>query len=118
MISRNIYEQVYYVETTNPDRPLNLIAIRPKIIDKSIEWEDTSWGTRFEAKTIEINKGKNDIYPRVIVIYLKDGEKITLTKLILDIYNKSVKHWVAGKISFHSNEELQEYYLNTVFGSI
>lgn len=110
------FEQVYYAQTSNADHPLNLIAIRPKITGTVIEWEDTSWGTRFEAQAIKVEKGENDIFPNKIIVTLKDGETITLTKLVLENYNKNVRHWVAGKISFQSDEELQKYYLKTIFG--
>ena len=117
MKNKASYEQVYYAETTNRDRPLNLIAIRPKIEGDHIEWEDTSWGTRFEVMSIQFKQEKTDLFPQQIIISLKNGEAITLQKLTLSIYDEKVKHWVMGKIAFNSDEELQNYYLTTAFGS-
>lgn len=110
-----MYNRVYYVHSSNPEVTMNLIAIRPIIGDHLIEWGDTSWGTRLQFKRIDIDKDKNDQYPKEIRIITKDGQEITLTLLNLENYNAHVREWVVGQISFNSDEELQQYYLKTNF---
>lgn len=112
---KTMFNRVYYVHSPDPDLTLNLIAIRPRLMDHRIEWEDTSWGTRFEIADIDMDKGETDEYPREIKIRTKEGQKIILSLLNLENYNRHVKEWVVGQKNFNSDEELQQYYLKTDF---
>jgi hypothetical protein len=42
---------------------------------------------------------------------------IALTLLTLKVYNEKIRHQVAGKLQFNTDEEVQSYYLKTGFGS-
>jgi len=113
------YEQVYYVDA--PEKMhMNPVAIRPKIRENRIEWEDTSRGTTFRTKKIEIlnpktaEAGEKSV-PNEIEILTGKDETITLQLLSLKIFNEKVRDRVAGKPEFHSDQELREYYLYTNF---
>ncbi|CRX37547.1 hypothetical protein [Estrella lausannensis] len=108
------YEDVYYVESLKKDSYINPIAIRPTIVGERIEWADTSRGTYRKFKQIQVMP-ENQLSPERINILAKDDEEITLTRMTLDVYNRFLKHRVAGQPSFNSDEELKQHYLTTNF---
>lgn len=121
MAAANItYEHVYYVEANQYTNP---IAIRPKIRNKRIEWEDTStWGTSFRIVSIrtvppESLDPSHPTPPQSIEITTEEGFVIVLKELTVPIYNEKLKEWVAGSPEFKNDEELQHYYLTTDFGA-
>lgn len=108
------YEDVYYVESAKKDSVINPIAIRPTIVGERIEWADTSRGTYRKFKQIQIIP-ENQGSPEKIHILAKDDEQITLVRLTLDVYNRFLKHRVAGQPAFTSDNEVKQHYLTTNF---
>lgn len=103
------YNHVYYVEGTGK-RSFNLIAIEPRVIEKRIEWQDTSRGVCLNV--INVTSEENE---EKISILTREGEIVILTLLTLHLYNEKVKRYVAGSPEFCSTEEIQQYYLTTNF---
>lgn len=116
MINPDItYNRVYYVESSELRNP---IAIRPHLINEYMEWEDTSRGSHAKIKKIRFtpfSKKDPKSIPDKIEIVTMEGEIVTLHKLTLNLYNDKVKEFVAGKPDFKTDDELQNYYLNTNF---
>jgi hypothetical protein len=113
-----VYQDVYYVEPSSAG-PFNPVAIRPTIDEqeKTIYWEDTSRGTSCRYTKIHITLPSSDTTnqtPVKIQVTTSRGDVI-LQKLTLDIYNKYVKDRVAGRPTFHYDEEVRDYYLQTEF---
>lgn len=106
-----IFQQVYYVESK---RPRNPVGIRPYIEKDLIEWENTSSGSYVRFSKISITPQESKL-PDEIKVITVDGEKITFRKLTLELYNQRVKEFVAGSPDFASDEDLQNYYLETNF---
>lgn len=104
--------QVYYVDSSKFPLALNPMAIRPKIHEGFIEWEDTSHGTLVEFRSI---KRESTPHGNKISIEAKRGGIVILMPVTLEIFNKNVKEIVAGSPVFQSDQELKEYYLNTDF---
>lgn len=104
--------QVYYVDSSNFPLALNPMAIRPKIHDGFIEWEDTSRGTLVEFRSI-----KKEPTPQgnKFIIEAKRGGVVKLVPVTLELFNKYVKEMVAGSPVFHTDKELIDYYLQTDF---
>lgn len=123
------YNNVYYVNVKKGNLILNPVAIRPKIDNSNIIWEDTSNGTSFELSKItkiafDGSEFKGTVaslpsvtkIPNKIDIETDDGLEISLEALTLEIYNKSVKSRVYGSPAFANTEAVQKYYLSTTFG--
>lgn len=108
-----VFEKIYYVQSTK--RSLNPIAICPKIRDKMIEWGDTNKGTSLHYKRVNLSTNDSKDVPKTIEVITEDQEKIILTYLTLDLYNKHVRSRVAEQPNFKSEEELQNFYLNENF---
>ena len=106
------FEHIYYVECK--ERALNPLAIRPELQQGRVLWEDTSRGTDVKVQKIALDFGGQE-YPKAIDISTTQNLNIRLTLLTLDIYNKNVKHRVAGKPEFPNEESLISYFLNTNF---
>ena len=109
------FEEVYYVESSRDDIAISPIAIRPTLFGSRIEWGDTSRGTGRDFKQIQLIPGK-DVSPEEIIFTSTKEEIITLRKLTLQVYNRDLKLYVAGKPEFTSDAALRNHYLNTHFG--
>lgn len=120
------YEGVYYAESMTRGHNLNPVAICPKINGKKIEWGDTSHGTARkiaeirlfdkQGTTVSDNRANPKVSsPEKIVLKTEDNELVQLTKMTLDVYNRFVRHRVAGNPEFHSDDEVQSYFMNTNF---
>lgn len=119
-VPKSTYLDVYYVETTNEEMPVNPIAIRPSIDGKKILWEDTSRGTSrtfTHIKKISSQSGSEgtNAAPDKIVFSTPKGETITLTKMTLKLYNEFLKTRVAECPDFDSDEAVKKHYLRTNF---
>lgn len=108
------YDEVYYVETSSKNIPINPIAIRPSVQGNIIEWADTSRGTYRHFRHIKLEPESRET-PEKIHIQTDKKEEITLTRLTLDVYNRYLRHRVAGSPAFASDEEVKKHYLNTNF---
>jgi len=108
------HEDVYFVQSSNKEIPLNPIAIRPTIYEKRIEWEDTGRGTARQFSKLDLTPGKSST-PEKITIQTTRNETITLSRLTLDIYNRILKKYVAGSPEFSSDEAIKQHYLKTNF---
>ncbi len=108
------YEAVYYVQSDEDNLKVNPIGIRPHIVKNMVWWDDTNptRGTSFTVRKVDAATGNK---PEKIEILTDDGKKVTLTYLTLDIYNKNIRNKVPGKPSFHTDKELQDFYLTTDF---
>lgn len=109
------FNGVYYVESSISREP---VAIRPHLKNHFMEWGDTSRGSHVELDSIKFTPSPREqpgSIPEKIEILSKRGEKLTLIFLSLELYNNKVKKRVAGRPEFNSQEELQNYYLNTNF---
>lgn len=120
------YNGVYYAESMTKNRDVNPVAICPLIKGKSIRWGDTSHGTAKKIAEIQLfgengemqavgAKAKDDKIPSKIVVKTSDDEMVVLTKMTLDVYNRFVRHRVAGSPDFKSDDEVQAYFMNTNF---
>jgi hypothetical protein len=107
---QGVLEHVYHVEAMGSDNFYNPVAIRPTIKNGVIEWEDTSRGEHKKIAKIDVS---NDS----IRIKTVEGEEILLTLLTLKRFIDKVEPLVEGTVSFNSDKELQDYYLNTNFSS-
>lgn len=106
---------VYYVDCKEYQDPMNPLAIRPRITDNTIWWEDTGqWGSQVKFTSIE-KELTSDGSGNKIVITAISGGKVTLLPLTVRIYNEKVRAHAAGSPEFVNDEELQEYYLSTAF---
>lgn len=118
-------QSVYYVSSAEISEPssFNRIAIRPTIDHKRISWEDTERGSFFIFETINLNRDDIQEYqdkkipPKRIKFKTNKGKEIELELLTSEVFDRSIKNNVAGSLSFQSNEELQNYYLNQQFSS-
>ena len=114
-ISQTI-DAVYFVSCDDPKLRLDPIAIRPTFESLQVMWEDTGPGTILDMKKSNISsESKKAKLPEKIKIETDDGKHITLIKMTLNLFNKHVRNQAAGNPDFHSDSELQEYYLNTNF---
>lgn len=113
---------VYFVRNTI-DYPINPIAIRPKFFFETqrIEWEDTSRGKNVAYSSIsfgDISKedARQGEIPKVIEIVTENG-LISLIFLTIRVFNQYVRSDVAigDSLVFENDEEIQRYYLNTIF---
>ncbi len=104
------YNKVYFVDTN--DKHFGRIAIRPRFFSDRAEWEDTSRGKVlfFDRLLTPLREEA----PAEIAIETPEGV-VTLCILTLPIYNEKVKPYAWGSPSFGSDEELQEFYLNSYF---
>ncbi|MCH9609205.1 MAG: hypothetical protein S4CHLAM45_04280 [Chlamydiales bacterium] len=110
------FDAVYFVSYNDPKLRLDPIAIRPTFESHHVIWEDTGRGTSLNLKKINISsESKKAKSPEKIEIETKNGKHITLTKMTLNLFNEQVRNQAAGNPDFHSDSELQEYYLNTNF---
>ncbi len=107
-----LISSVYYANSK--DCTVNPIAIRPNLTKEKITWEDTSRGFSARLATLVTNSEEGQ-EPDVIEVTTQDKKNIRLVKLTLDIYNTHVKGRVAGHPKFDSDQEIQNYYLNTSF---
>lgn len=110
------YEDVYYVEAENK-KHLNPIAIRPKIFEDHIEWDDTSRGgfAKYKEIKMEPSSGGSKENPNKIIVKTNEGDRIIFCRLNLDIYNDKVKEWVYDQPEFKSEKDLKEFYLDGMF---
>lgn len=122
------YDKVYYVESDNPQSSRSPIAIQPQLDLFQVIWDTntSSKETTIAIKTLEIDSKKithfhelPNLAPRTIKILSTSGEIISLTLLTLQIFTEHVKTKVAGErnLNFTSDQEVQDYYLNTNFKS-
>jgi hypothetical protein len=111
------YNSVYYVESSG-DKILNPVAIRPEIFKDRIQWLDTNRGTIIKLGKIDnLDLINGQSSPELIEITSAREDHYRLIKLTLDIYNNQVTSRVANPPSFGSDEEVQNFYLNTDFES-
>jgi hypothetical protein len=108
------YNDVYYVEAAR-EMSMNPVAIRPEIHKNYARWNDTSRGGVVSIDSIETEPKDSTSPPKKIIIKTKEGEKVILWQLSLEIYNAKVKKWVYNQPEFTSHEQLQEFYLKTNF---
>lgn len=109
-------EAVYFVSCDDPKLRLDPIAIRPTFESSRVMWEDTGPGTILDMKKSNISsESKKAKLPEEITIEMDNGKHITLTKMTINLFNKHIRERAAGNPDFHSDSDLQEYYLNTNF---
>jgi hypothetical protein len=108
------YEQVYFVEVPNGDLA-NPIAIRPKIFENKVQWQDTARGKVLYSAQVVIPKNLTDAPPDLIEIVTREGNRYKLLKLTLDIYNAKLKSTVVKHPSFDSDASVQKFFLNSDF---
>ncbi len=95
----------------------NPIAIRPKLAQSNtaqtrwISWEDTGNGALFEFQSIRVDGEKDQVR---LIITTADVQLI-LSPLTLKLFNEHLKPIVAGPLSFSSDQEVKNYYLDTLF---
>lgn len=113
-------QAVYYVESQNPG--FNPIAIRPKIKEDQVEWEDTGHGRAvsysklfFDDKAVVPFLEAPVIAPQRIKVVSKEGKTIELTKLTLDIFKSKVPAAKKENLNFKTDDDVQKYYLTTDF---
>jgi hypothetical protein len=104
-------ELVYIVSCDDPNLHLDPLAIRPTFESNKVMWEDTGPGTVVNMKNA-VMPGNS---PEKIEFETDKGQHITLTKLTVDLFNNKIRDRAAGHPEFHSDKELQDYYLNTNF---
>ncbi|CRX37548.1 hypothetical protein [Estrella lausannensis] len=120
------YNGVYYAESMTKDKSVNPVAICPLVKGRSIQWGDTSQGTAKKIAEIQLfgdngesqavgAKNNDNTLPSKIVVTTSDDEMVVLTKMTLDVYNRFVRHRVAGSPDFKSDDEVQAYFMNTNF---
>lgn len=112
-------QNVYYAESDPPDF-INMIAICPTISKREISWKDTTRIRSFITASISTSPAEaltEGIDPESISVTTSDGMKLNLQLMTLPLYNEKVKDQVVGQISFDSDEDLINYYLNTDFYS-
>jgi len=126
MLNQIAINGVYYVEATGTERTFNPIAIRPRILglqadggpDKRCEWEDTLRGSHVRYNKIltklpeEASDGK---LPEKISLLGSEGETVHLVLLTYDLFKEKVAPRVWGELQFSSDEDLQQYFLQTRF---
>lgn len=114
-----VINEVYFVSEKNQ------IAIRPHVIEDSIEWGNKSSGDyidfavlKFDGK--DVNEIDNPYVPTKIEIIAKDKQIYSLVPLTIEIFEKSLlKTKMAGgeSMDFKNTKDLREYFLNTNFES-
>lgn len=113
------YNTVYYVEAADKKMILNPLAIKPKFFDNRVEWFDTSRGNAFQIKQLIISPDLKDRtfgkWPSKIEMVTDSGKRITLVLLDIRIYNEKIKSMLARSPEFNSDQDLEEYFLNTNF---
>lgn len=115
-IPKGRYDAVYFVEAP-PGTLFNPFAIRPEVLaNNEVCWLDTSRGITLPYTSITAPDAMKDAPPEKIDITTQDGAHIILRKLTLTIYKQLVHD---GKIMnpplLHSDEEVQQFYLNSIF---
>lgn len=120
------YNQVFVVREMAPGKPDEFsIAIRPKIDPENrVSWEDNGGRSRkvdfrkMSDCTIQPRESLSNPakMPRVFSVKDQDsGKTYTLEVLSLDVYNKIFRERVAKSPSFHSDEEVQKFFLDSIF---
>lgn len=111
------YQEVYYVDSSECGRPINMIAIKPTINGNKITWYDTGRGEviRDAAIKCEPPDSNAEHTPSKIIVLTPNGDKISLIAMDLLIYNSKVKDYVVGKKIFNTDQELKNWYLTTDF---
>lgn len=107
-------QAVYLVQCEDLHVRLGPIAIRPTFKADLASWEDTGEGTVINIKKVDFVNIESDL-PEKIELLTNDTKKIFLSKMTLKLFNQHVKAQAAGHPIFHSDAEVQNYYLQTNF---
>lgn len=121
------FQSVYCVTTIDPGKEARCsIGIRPSILSDTfrVRWMDTEGHTQIVdyrkqsdlSLKVQNYLNKNPVkYPEHFNIVDRDHQRTyQLDKLTLDVYNQRFKNFTG--ITFTSDKELQEFYLNHSFG--
>lgn len=106
---------------------VNPVVIRPTFVEDKALWEDTSDRSKsfvlekiFGLPSPDSGGERLDWQqcPSMIRFRVQTDKKkaiIELTLMTLEVYNEKVRQQVAGSPVFHSDRDVQSYYLNTNF---
>ncbi len=112
-------DQVFLVPP-EPGKEKGSVAIRPKITDQRIEWNNTMRGVSYLIKSVHTEPSVSSeedgkILLRKITFETEEGKILNLSLLNLDLYHQYLQKWSAGKPDFPSDDTLQKFYLETNF---
>lgn len=117
----NTINAVYYVESSNPEKKYNPIAVRPEFfyyktpefVEQRCEWRDTDRGAHFYFQKIIVADASAEEIPRQFKL-IENGEEITFTYMTAELFNEKVSGTLWKKPSFSGDIELQKYYLDNL----
>ena len=124
-----LQEGVYYLEPSQ-NHGMNPIAIRPKIQQHYISWEDTGNGRSvsysalyFDGDEIKAPFKSPKTLPQTIDVYTKGDKNSSakhfhLVQLTNKIFEEKLRGLVACEesLKFESDEAVRKHYLKTNFG--
>jgi tetratricopeptide (TPR) repeat protein len=100
-----LFNAVYLVQSSDKSGSIhNTIAIRPAILENSVQWEDG------EHKVIRIEGVPETPNLNRIHVFIGDKDVVTLSKLTVDVYDRYFKNG-GTHLKFKSDLSLQEHYL-------
>jgi hypothetical protein len=105
------YDEVYYIESVRAPG-YNAIAISPQVPrEHVISWRDNCGkGSRVEAESIDTTEA-----PNRIIVHINKTSTLTLHRLTLDLYNRTVKDLLWGNPTFDTENAMREFFLTTDF---